>query len=112
MFGIIIFSIVLVLIMAGLRWYAMVYYRKHEDEIAPKKKQLTPKPFSQTVNQNLSDEITPVILAAVCAIMQQKVKIRRIQFVRPNPSSEGWGQTGRIQNMSNHWMSAPKTLRY
>lgn len=112
MLGIIYFSIILVLIMAGFRWYGLVYYKKHEDEIAPKKKPITPKPVHQTISHNPNEEITPVIFAAVCAAIQPKVRIKKIQFVRPNTSAEGWGQTGRIQNMSNHWMSAPKTFKY
>jgi len=112
MFGIIIFSLVLVLIMASFRWFGMIYYRKHENEIAPKKNQVTHQPVVLTNSSNQNEDLTPVILAAVCASLQKKVQVRRIRFVRPDANTEGWGQTGRIQNMSNHYMSAPKSYRY
>ena len=113
MFGILIFSLVLILIMAFFRWFGLVYYKKNIDTISPQtKKKTPPTPIAQTSNNSEDTNVTAVIFAAVSVILNQKVKVKKIQFVKPNSTGEGWGQTGRIQNMSNHWMSTPKTFKY
>lgn len=112
MFGIIIFFAVITLILWFLRVYGLKYYEKIENNTAIIKQENKDNATTLHLTKNDNeDELIPVIIAAASAILCSKVKVKKISFVDPTKGNE-WTHTGRIQNLSSHYMTVPKTYKY
>jgi hypothetical protein len=109
MFGIIIFFVMLGLILWFLRSYGLKYYERIENQTSENTSKQAP---TQKVKIEVADnELVPAIIAAVAATLYTKVKVKKISFVSPNKGAE-WSHSGRIQNMTSHYMNPPKTYKY
>ncbi len=107
MFGIIIFFIILALVMWSLRYFGLKYYEKIENQNSIN----TSEPIKIKSTDEEEDNLLPVIIAAASAILYSKVKVKKVSFVDPHKGSD-WSHTGRIQSLTSHYMSPPKTYKY
>jgi Na+-transporting methylmalonyl-CoA/oxaloacetate decarboxylase gamma subunit len=97
MFGILIFSVVLVLVIAGLRYLGAKTYPIFYPEEKPK------PAIAEKEAESLQDEdLIAVISAAASVAINKPFLVRRIRFIDPHNDDLAWKRAGRLSIMSSH----------
>jgi len=95
MFGVMIFTIVMVILTVGFRFIGSKYYDKIYGKESEK-----PTVNEVTVREDSDEELVAVISAAANEMLQQNVVVKRIKSISQNESA--WSQSGRINAMGTH----------
>jgi hypothetical protein len=96
MFGVLIFSVIMVVLTVAFRFFGSKYY----DKIYGKEGQI-PEVSNFVISDDTDNELVAVITAAANEMLQKPVVVKRIKSISSQNES-AWSQSGRFDAMGTH----------